>query len=107
MKNAIFNKNFWFLVKKDWRQQSLRRVARDLNIFCIFFREGIVSLIILGYAWQVLRRGHAPPPPFWIGLIPAKFVNMNLSKAQQMTNKYVNRSTLEHYMGQSIQEWTK
>ena len=45
--------------------------------------------------------------PFWIGLIPAKFVNMNLSKAQQMTNTYVNRSTLEHYMGQSIQKWTK
>ena len=46
---------------------ELKGMSRDLYIFGIFFRQGttVTSFIIIGYVWQILRRGGLFGPPTW------------------------------------------
>ena len=53
-----FSKICWFPVKKCSCRQNARGVSRDSYIFCIFSRYiTLPSFIIVGYVWQILRRG--------------------------------------------------
>ena len=54
-----YNKICWFPVKNCWYQRNSRGVSRDSYILWIFFRYSISvpSFIIVGYVWQILRRG--------------------------------------------------
>ena len=62
----LIQQNCQFPVKKLWHQQNSGCVQPDSYIYCIFFRWGItvLSLIIVGYVWEILGRGtfwHALP----------------------------------------------
>ena len=60
-----YSKICQFPIKKCWYQQNSRGLSRDSYSFWIFFRQGITvpSLIIVGYACQILERGMPRPPP--------------------------------------------
>ena len=60
-----YNKSCWFSVKKCWYQQNLTVVSRNWYIFWIFFMQGInvLSVIIVGYVWQLLWKVRFFSPP--------------------------------------------
>ena len=69
-----YSKICQFPIKKCWYQQNSRGLSRDSYSFWIFFRQGITvpSLIIVGYACQILERGAPPPPPPYPWAAPKK-----------------------------------